>query len=95
LVWLSSGAGMSLRPSPNRRSVMDTEAVATEIVMIRQRLAEFDTDPEGGTGTDSDDEKKRLHDRMRQLQDQLSGSGTPGAQDSPSEIDTVQYVPPS
>jgi hypothetical protein len=74
---------------------MDTEAVATEIVMIRQRLAEIDADPEIAASTDTDDEKKRLHDRMRQLQDQLSGSGSAGAQDSPSEIDTVQYVPPS
>jgi 50S ribosomal subunit-associated GTPase HflX len=74
---------------------MDTEAVATEIVMIRQRLSEIDADVEGAGETDTDDEKKRLHDRMRQLQDQLSGSGAAGRQDSPSEPDTVQYVPPS
>jgi len=72
---------------------MDTEAIATEIVMIRQRLAEIDADPEVAAGTD--DERKRLHDRMRLLQDQLSGSGSAGAQDSPSELDSVQYIPPS
>jgi hypothetical protein len=74
---------------------MDTEAIATEIVMIRQRLDEIDADPEVAAGTDTDDEKKRLHDRMRQLQDQLSGPGAAGAQDSPSQPDTVEYVPPS
>jgi hypothetical protein len=74
---------------------MDTQAVATEIVTIRRRLAEIDDDVEGAGGTDADDERKRLHDRMRQLQDQLSGSGTSGSQDSPAEPDTVQYVPPS
>jgi len=74
---------------------MDTEAVATEIVMIRQRLAEIDADVEGAGETDTDDEKNRLYDRMRQLQDQLSGSGAPGRQDASPEPDTVQYVPPS
>lgn len=57
---------------------MDTEAIAIEIVKIRNRLAELDGTVEGHTGSDVDDEKKQLHDRMRQLQDQLapsSGSG--------------------
>ena len=63
--------------------------------MIRQRLAEIDADPEGSSGTDGDDEKKLLHDRMRQLQDQLSGAGAAGEHDAPAELDTVQYVPPS
>lgn len=74
---------------------MDTEAVASEIVTIRRLIAEIDADPEGAGRTDSADERKRLHQRMRQLQDQLSESGAAGRQDSPSEPDTVQYVPPS
>jgi len=50
---------------------MDTEAIALEIVTIRNRLAELDDDVEA-TDTDVDDERKQLHDRMRRLQDQLS-----------------------
>lgn len=53
---------------------MDTEAIAIEIVKIRNRLAELDGSVEGNTGTDPDDEKKQLYDRMRQLQDQLAPS---------------------
>lgn len=74
---------------------MDTEAVATEIVTIRQRLAEIDADPERAGAPGADEEKKLLHDRMRQLQDQLSGSGPAGRRDLPNEPDTVQYIPPS
>lgn len=58
---------------------MDTEAIAIEIVKIRNRLAELDGTVEGNTGTDVDDEKKQLHDRMRQLQDQLAPSSGGGA----------------
>lgn len=53
---------------------MDTEAIAIEIVRIRNRLAELDSGVEGEAGTDPDDERKQLHDRMRQLQDELAPS---------------------
>lgn len=52
---------------------MDTEAIAIEIVRIRGRLAELDDDVEADD-VDADEERKQLHDRMRQLQDQLAPS---------------------
>lgn len=76
---------------------MDTEAIAREIVTIKNRLQELDSQVEGADGTDVDDERKELVDRMRHLQDQLSthGAGDHAKQDDPAAPDDVHYVPPA
>lgn len=75
---------------------MDTEEIASEIVRIRQRLAEFDDQVEGHADTDSDDERRRLRDRLRHLQDVMSGHAAGNKdQDSPAQPNSVHYVPPA
>lgn len=75
---------------------MDTEEIATEIVTIRRRLAELDDQVEGHHDTDSDDEHTRLHDRLRHLQDVMSGRASgDNKEDSPARPDSVHYVPPA
>ncbi|HSM46163.1 MAG TPA: hypothetical protein VK969_14205 [Acidimicrobiia bacterium] len=75
---------------------MDTEEIATEIVRIRRRLAELDDRVEGHHDNDSDDERTRLHDRLRHLQDVMSShAGRNQQQDSPAQPDSVHYVPPA
>lgn len=63
---------------------MDTEAIASEIVFLKNRIAELE---EG-----SIEERERLHERLRSLQEQLSGR-------SPEDHDpaktAVQYIKPS
>jgi ABC-type phosphate transport system auxiliary subunit len=71
---------------------MDTEAIAIEIVRIRNRISEIDEELEGSAGTDADDEKKHLHERMRRLQDQLAGKGSPD--DDRGESDKMQFIAP-
>ena len=74
---------------------MDTESIAREIVTIKNRLQELDESVEGAAGTDVDDERKTLVDRMRHLQDQLSGHGADerGKHDAPATPD--HYVKPA
>lgn len=76
---------------------MDTESIAREIVTIKNRLQELDGHVEVGDGTDVDDERKGLVDRMRHLQDLLSthGAGDHVKQDEPASPDDVHYVPPA
>ena len=76
---------------------MDTESIAREIVTIKNRLQELDEQVEGASDTDIDDERKTLVDRMRHLQDQLSGhgAGEHGKQDAPAEPQGANYVKPA
>lgn len=75
---------------------MDTEAIAQEIVRIRGRLNELDSDVEGARGTDAADERTELVDRLRHLQAMLSGAGPDHAeQDEPGDADSIQYIPPA
>lgn len=75
---------------------MDTEEIATEIVRIRRRLAELNDQVEGHNDTDSDDERAQLHDRLRHLQDVMSGHAAGNEEnDSPARPDSVHYVPPA
>jgi len=66
---------------------MDTEAIASEIVYLKNRIAELDEE--------SVEEKQQLHERLRGLQDQLSGAPSTGKDRGGSQADKVQYVPPS
>jgi hypothetical protein len=63
---------------------VDTEAIASEIVYLKNRIAELD---EGSL-----EEKQKLHERLRSLQDQLSGR-TP--EDHEPDNKAIQYVKPS
>ena len=72
---------------------MDTEAIASEIVYLKNRLAELDA--EGAAGTDVDDEKKELHERMRILQDTLSGNGSSVEPKTRTQADEVQFINPA
>lgn len=76
---------------------MDTEAIAEEIVAIRNRLDEIGNQVEGSICTDVDDERNRLEERLRYLQDRLSAHGTDEIVygDDQGEPDSVQYVPPA
>lgn len=75
---------------------MDTEAIASEIVSIRRRLAEIDNGSVGdGSIVAADDEQTPLRERLRELQDSLSDPGAPGQQDQPAESRTYRYVPPA
>ncbi|HEX6222363.1 MAG TPA: hypothetical protein VF115_14830 [Acidimicrobiia bacterium] len=65
---------------------MDTEAIASEIVYLKNRIAELDEE--------SVEEKQRLHERLRRLQDQLS-SDSPDDLETDSHGDEVQYLPPA
>lgn len=73
---------------------MNTEAIASEIVDIRNRLAEIDRRLEGGSDADVDDERTRLEDRMRHLQDELTAKGSLDERRRQTQADTVHYVPP-
>lgn len=72
---------------------MDTEAIASEIVYLKNRLAELDV--EGAAGTDVDDERKELHDRMRVLQDTLAGNGSADEPKTQTQADKVQFINPA
>jgi len=74
---------------------MDTEAIAEEIVGIRNRLDEMSDQVEGSAGVDADDERIRLEERLLFLQDQLSAHGTDDAVDQPGGSDTLRFVPPA
>lgn len=75
---------------------MDTEAIASEIVSIRNRIDEIGTQVEGDADTDVDDERRQLEERLRFLQEQLADGPTDSAeQDEPGGPGTVHYVPPA
>ena len=73
--------------------VVDTEAIASEIVYLKNRLAELDT--RGAAGADVEDEKRELHERMRVLQDSLSGNGTSTEPKTHTQADEVQFINPA
>lgn len=71
---------------------MDTEAIASEIVAIRNRLEEIEQSDETG----AEEERARLAERLGFLQSRLAGRRSEkGAQDEPAEPDDVQYLPPA
>lgn len=71
---------------------MDTEAIASEIVAIRNRLEEIEQSDE----SDVEEERARLAERLGFLQSRLSGRGSDNAdQDEPAEPGDVQYLPPA
>lgn len=71
---------------------MDAEAIAGEIVAIRNRLEEIEQSDE----TDAEEERARLAERLGFLQSRLSGRGSENAdQDEPAEPGDVQYLPPA
>ncbi|HXV71289.1 MAG TPA: hypothetical protein VEB69_07805 [Acidimicrobiia bacterium] len=63
---------------------MDTEAIASEIVSLKNRISELD---EGSV-----EERDRLLERLRSLQDQLRDRSPEGH--NPADA-AVQYVKPS
>jgi len=65
---------------------LDTEAIASEIVNLKNRIAELD---EGSV-----EEKQKLHERLRSLQDRLSDR-TPVDREPGPGSNEVQYIPPS
>lgn len=70
---------------------MDTEAIATEIVSIRNRLEGLDDQFEIDE-TEVAEERARLMDRLRHLQSQLA-SDEPT--DEPADPRNVHYLPPA
>lgn len=76
---------------------MDTEAITKEIIKIRNRLDELDEQVEDASGTDIDDERDMLEEKLRFRQDQLSADGTNEIveQDEPAAPKTVHYLPPA
>lgn len=74
---------------------MDTEAIATEIVRLRNRLEELAGNVEGAGETDLDDERNRIHERMRELQDQLSAPASGESRSDRDNGESIQYVPPA
>lgn len=70
---------------------MDTETIAKEIVEIRNRLDEL----EGQHEESYTQEQSELRDRLRHLQNMLSGKVRDAPQDSPAEPDSVHYHPPA
>lgn len=72
---------------------MDTEALAKEIVRIKNRLQEIE-DQQGDTEVE---ERKSLEQRLRSLQGQLS-AGTKDRSDDPDEPAgrrNIHYLPPA
>lgn len=70
---------------------MDTETIAKEIVEIRNRLDEL----VGQHEESYTQEQSELRDRLRHLQNMLSGKVRDAPQDSPAEPDSVHYHPPA
>ncbi|MFZ0013879.1 MAG: hypothetical protein WAL25_07145 [Acidimicrobiia bacterium] len=69
---------------------MDTEAIASEIVYLKNRIAEIDRDVE----SDREEERSELHERMLQLQDRLVAKGDGDETVGGVATDTVQYMRP-
>jgi chromosome segregation ATPase len=74
-----------------RRRVLDTEAIASEIVSIRNRLEKLDEQMEEGE-SEVADERASLMDRLRHLQNRLASNDPT---DSPAEPEHVHYLPPA
>lgn len=72
-----------------RKPKVDTEAVAIEIVALKNRLAELD-----GRGEGDSDEWDRLHQRLGNLQEQLAGAPANGG-DATARQNQGHYVPPA
>ncbi len=71
---------------------MDTEAIANEIVAIRNRLEEIEQSDE----SEAEEERARLAERLAFLQSRLSaGDPEKADQDDPAEPGDVQYLPPA
>ena len=73
---------------------MDTEAIASEIVSIRQRLDALDAAGTDTAETDVDSMREGLHERMRILQDQLSDGGSE-PEKRRTQADEAQHIPHS
>lgn len=70
---------------------MDTRAIASEIVFLKNRLQELDQAP----GEDLS-ERRRLQERMRVLQDHLADGTKPSETRVPdNQADKVQFIPPA
>lgn len=74
-----------------RRNVLDTEAIASEIVSIRNRLETLDDQLEKGEA-DVAEQQARLVDRLRHLQGQLASDDPT---DDPANPRNVHYLPPA
>lgn len=72
------------RLDPTRGEVVDTEAIASEIVSLKNRISELD---EGSV-----EERDQLLERLRSLQDQLRDRSP---EDHAPADAAVQYVKPS
>lgn len=70
---------------------MDTEAIASEIVALRNRIAEIDDDVEANRT----EEREELHERMLQLQDRLAAKGDGNHTVPGTQTDKVQYIAPA
>jgi hypothetical protein len=73
---------------------MDSEAITLEIVRIRNRLDELDQGLEGGSGTDVDDERQELEERLRHLRGLMSRQGSDESRNN-SVAEEVRYIPPA
>jgi hypothetical protein len=69
---------------------MDTEKIASEIVHLKNRIAEIDRDVE----SDRTEERTELHDRMLQLQDRLASKGDGDETLNDVSVDSIQYMRP-
>lgn len=70
---------------------MDTRAIASEIVFLKNRLQELDQGP----GEDPA-ERQRLRERMRVLQDHLADGTELSENKVPdNQADKVQFIPPA
>lgn len=73
---------------------MDSEAITLEIVRIRNRLEEIDQQMEGASGSDVDDEKQRLEERLRDLRGLMSRQGSDEKRNG-AVAEEVKYIPPA
>lgn len=71
---------------------MDTEAIASEIVHLKTRIAELDA--EEASGADVKAERDKLHERMRALQDSLSKPDPRNEVKRETEADKIQFINP-
>jgi hypothetical protein len=71
---------------------MDTRAIASEIVYLKNRLADG-VDDSGMA--DSETERNRLHERLRVLQDTLSAKGEANEHAPDNRADKVEFIKPA
>lgn len=74
-----------------REARMDTEAIASEIVDLKNRIVEMDADVEN----DNEEERKDLHERMRRLQDRLADKGEAEKIDPDDRAVKDQFIAPA